>query len=116
MRDLNEAALQQIIDGEQDAVDPAVVGEQEPDTTDAPEPAEAPDFAQYPAELVAEVTAAQLSLCTQTVPEALALRLAAAAALPAGQWRRNAGHNDPAVLALEGPHRRLATVVAEPNA
>lgn len=61
---------------------------------------------EYDEQLVADVRAAQLSICTQEVPEALQLRLAAAAAVPAGRWRRNAGASDPQVRALEAPFRR----------
>lgn len=61
---------------------------------------------EYDDDLRAEVTAAQLAICTQVVPEALDLRLAAAAAVPAGEWRRNAGASDPKVRELEAPHRR----------
>jgi len=62
---------------------------------------------QYPDDLVAAVTAAQLAVCTQVVPEALKIRLAAAAEVPAGQWRRSAGSGDPRVLEIEAPYRRL---------
>lgn len=71
------------------------------DETTAPDPAP-----EYDDQLRAEVAAAQAAICTQVVPEALELRLAAAAAVPEGEWRRNAGASDPKVRELEAPFRR----------
>lgn len=68
-----------------------------------PEPPAVPG---YPDDLAAAVRAAQLAVCAQEVPEALAIRLAQAAAMPPGSWSRNAGHKDPRVIQLEAPYRR----------
>jgi len=62
---------------------------------------------------LAIVTAAQLSVCSQIVPEALNLRLAAYKADPS--LGRTAGHRDPKVRDLEAPHLRARPTVDEPT-
>ena len=80
-----------------------------------PDPVEPePEQPPYPDDLVAAVRSAQLSVCTQEVPAALALRLEAAAAAPAGSWRRSAGHDDPRVVELEAPYRRVSPTPDRP--
>jgi len=74
-------------------------------------PAE-PAAAEYPAELVAAVRGAQLRLCTQEVPEALAIRLKAAAAAKAGGAREwyLAGNRE--ARPIEQPYLRVQAATA----
>lgn len=81
----------------------------EQQTTDDEKPA----YGDYDPELVAAVTAHQLTICTQVVPEALKIRLEHAAKVPAGQWRRTAGGDDPKVQRLEAPYRLFAPAVTK---
>lgn len=81
----------------------------------APEPdAETPEVED---DLVRAVKACQLTVCTEVVPEALAIRVAAAREAQAAgvRWFRTAAAHDLRVVELEAPYRRILQSATAPD-